>query len=122
MLVVYAVLMVEVIPLLYMCIPEHHRGYTKNYKLKLKINIIMYLLEIKIESDSGVGPYTETIFVANCSYKNGKWYKTKQVVTLKENAIVSQDETKTIEEWFHTGSADCTVTVMKFTEQKGYYR
>jgi hypothetical protein len=81
-----------------------------------------YLLSIQIESDSGVGPYTANIQVCNCSYKEGKWYRTKSVPTIKNNQIIMKDDTRTIDEWFHTGSADCKITVMKFTDQKGWYK
>lgn len=81
-----------------------------------------FLLSIQIESDSGVGPYTENIQVANCSYKNGIWCRTKSVPSIVDNQIVMRDDTRSIEEWYRTNSADCKITVMRFEQQENYYR
>lgn len=64
------------------------------------------MIKVKITSDSGGGPYSETRWVANCFLNSdGKW---------------KTHSGKTIEERFHTGMADCEVTVIKIKPQKHF--
>lgn len=64
----------------------------------------MYRVKVKIWSDSGVGPYTETKVVANCTYKKGEWYDSKG---------------QKLYDRFNTGF-DYRFKVLKFKQQKQF--
>ena len=66
----------------------------------------LFLLKIEISSDSGVGPYTEIKTICNCTFTNGNFYASDGL---------------TIQKKYHTGFADCHVTVLSIEQQETYY-
>lgn len=71
---------------------------------------MVYLVLIRITSDSGVGPYQEKKYVANCRYIQGIWYcddKTGKEVKLFD--------------CFCNRMADFELEVLSFEPQKAWY-